>query len=555
MVSLLLLGCGLGLDPTNGPAVPVEPRPAAPRDGGGGGGEEPAPTRMDPVRALARASLDLRGVRPSDAEIAAVRADPEAYAALVAGFVEDPRFGDRILSLYAERLLTLTETIPVDAGAYGLDGGPAYDAAVGEEPLRLIAHVATEDLPYTELATGDWTMANEVLGAMWPLDYPEDGEGWQVARYTDGRPAAGILATNGLWWRYGSTESNANRARANAAARILLCHDHLSRPITFDRSVDLLDEEAVSDALASDPACVSCHVSLDPLASYFYGFWWEREAAAAEASRYRPEREALWAEVSGVAPGFYGRPGGGLGELGEQIAADPRFPNCAVRVAMEGLLRRPVAYEDTDRLTTYREAFLQEGLRLKPLYAAVAQDPDYLAGDGARAGAVPTRLLTPDQLASAVEDLTGWRWTQAGADMLRTDEDGVRTLAGGIDGYTVTAVATSPNATWMLVSQRVAEAAAAWAVGEEARQAPADRRLFTAVDLDARTPDEATIREQLRLLLLRVHSRVVEPDDPDVDALLELWRGLAAADGGRDDTDPWTGVLVALLRDPDFVLY
>ena len=50
-----------------------------------------------------------------------------------------------------------------------------------------------------------------------------------MARYQDGRPAAGVLATNGLWWRYRSTASNANRKRANQASRILLCQDYLVR--------------------------------------------------------------------------------------------------------------------------------------------------------------------------------------------------------------------------------------------------------------------------------------------------------------------------------------
>ena len=43
--------------------------------------------------------------------------------------------------------------------------------------------------------------------------------GWQVSRYTDGRPAAGVLSTNGLWWRYYSTVSNLNRSRAAAISR------------------------------------------------------------------------------------------------------------------------------------------------------------------------------------------------------------------------------------------------------------------------------------------------------------------------------------------------
>ena len=53
------------------------------------------------------------------------------------------------------------------------------------------------------------------------------------ARYTDGRPAAGVLATNGLWWRYTTTDSNMNRTRAAAISRLLLCEDFMARPVSF----------------------------------------------------------------------------------------------------------------------------------------------------------------------------------------------------------------------------------------------------------------------------------------------------------------------------------
>ena len=38
--------------------------------------------------------------------------------------------------------------------------------AVGQEPLGILEKVAVDDLRYTELVTGDWTMANETLGQM-----------------------------------------------------------------------------------------------------------------------------------------------------------------------------------------------------------------------------------------------------------------------------------------------------------------------------------------------------------------------------------------------------
>ena len=52
------------------------------------------------------------------------------------------------------------------------------------------------------------------------IAYPEGGSGWQEAPYTDGRPAAGVLATNGLWMRYYTSQSNANRSLAGSTQSV-----------------------------------------------------------------------------------------------------------------------------------------------------------------------------------------------------------------------------------------------------------------------------------------------------------------------------------------------
>ena len=41
---------------------------------------------------------------------------------------------------------------------------------------------------------------------------------------------------NAVWQRYPSMGGNANRHRANAVSKLLLCDDYLSRPIVLNRS-------------------------------------------------------------------------------------------------------------------------------------------------------------------------------------------------------------------------------------------------------------------------------------------------------------------------------
>ena len=109
----------------------------------------------------------------------------------------------------------------------------------------------------------------------------------------------------------------------------------------------------------------------------------------------------------------------------------------------------------------------------------MVRSPEYLAGPTDAPGAIPLKMTTPGLLVSQIEDLTGYRWTANGVDLLRTDAGGYRMLAGGADGYAVTETARQPNATILLVAERLAEAAAWHAVN-------------TAVEAlgDAVSPDE-----------------------------------------------------------------
>jgi hypothetical protein len=556
MVTLLalLVACGGGDEPVSqntspddGVPAPVEPAPAAP--------DAEGIERLAPHRLLVRASLDLRGVRPSDDELERIEADPDAYEELVDEFLADERFADRVMDLFAEVTLTRTEQYFINLTAYGVEDVPApvlYES-IGSEALQVIGEVARHDLPITELVTADWTMANEVTARLWPLDYPDGETGWKRAHYTDGRPAAGILSGTGIWWRYRSTDSNANRKRANQASRILLCNDYLVRPIDFDRNVNLLDEEAIADALKTNPGCVNCHVSLDPLAAYFFGFTSYNDDST-DAGRYHPAREREGEDVLGVTPAFYGDPGSSLADLGWQIAADHRFPQCMTEHVTELLLRRDAELLDFERLTAHREALLAGGLALRPLFRSVVTSPEYVAAtdEGLPGTQVPLKMVTPPLLASQVEGLTGFTWTADGWDLLGSDLVGFLTLAGGADGSFVTQHAKGPNVTLLLVQERLAEGAASHVIDEDlVADTP---RLFDVLSPDTHVDDDPDgAAEQIAVLHRRIFGTTVALDGPEVTANLELWHDLYAIEG--DPVAAWTGLLTALLRDPDFLLY
>ena len=289
---------------------------APPQDGSGD-------AALDPVALLARISLDVRGVRPSDDEIAQVVADPEAVWTLTDTYLTDPRWGGQLRNLYAVIYRTRYEDLYITPDEYGLldwDGKVGFYTSLPDEPLRILSTVAEEDAPWTEIVTADWTVFDETLASIWPSDYPEGATGWRKVHYTDGRPAVGVIASNDLWIRYYSTESNANRGRANQLSRILLCSDYLERPVDFDIAASASTGDALLDALQNNPTCVACHAGLDPLASYLYGFWNYGFPSAEDNKRYHPERELLWKTVTGIPPSYFGTPSYTLEDLASAIA-------------------------------------------------------------------------------------------------------------------------------------------------------------------------------------------------------------------------------------------
>src|SRR5262245_21845617 len=65
---------------------------------------------LDPVGRLLRASMAVRGVRPSVEEIELIRQDPDALGGLVDQWMESPEFAATIRDMWAEILLLRNDT-------------------------------------------------------------------------------------------------------------------------------------------------------------------------------------------------------------------------------------------------------------------------------------------------------------------------------------------------------------------------------------------------------------------------------------------------------------
>ena len=282
---------------------------------------------MAPVRkTLRRAALIFAGRIPTEEEYAAAERGGEALRATIRGLMTGPQFHEFLIRGANDRLLTdrwgegiIDRTYFVDFTNERYSRSQAF--ASGDErairdfrdwynrvqhgarraPLELIAHVVENDLPYTEVLTADYIMANpwvaEAYGASTRFDDPEDahefkpsrivsyyrhGEGFEVeddpvlgTRVLDPGPLstdyphAGILNTTVFLQRYPTTATNRNRARSRWTYYHFLGLD-------IEKSASrTTDPEALADTnnpTLLNPACTVCHRVLDPVAGAFQNY-------------------------------------------------------------------------------------------------------------------------------------------------------------------------------------------------------------------------------------------------------------------------------------------
>ena len=577
MSALWLLACAGGPTGTTAPVdsdpVPVTetddsapPTDTAPTETGDTGQEW---ARLTDAQLLTRLSLDLRGTRPTLAELDRVAADPAELDVLVDEFLDDERFADRRLPIFDAITHTDTRSFWVNFGdlfgeGWDSDFTREVPISVGQEPLRLIRQVIVEDRPWTEVVTADWTMADHHLARIYPVDYPDGATGWHPVTWTDARPPGGLLVSSGFYQRYISQGVNYQRRRANELSRILLCQDYRGRTIEFSRESGISDAESTQAATQESEACIGCHNSLDPLASHLWGFDWYAYGLLDQLA-YHPSKELDWQDTTGVAPAYYGQDSQGLQDLGHLIAGDSRFPNCVVTQVMATLLQEPVLTEDLDRYNHHREAFLASDLRVKALFRSVLADPMYVAAIDNPDARSSARLITADMLRTSVEDLTGFRLeydVQGEGPIL--DLPDWRVIGGGTDGLEVLSATASVHMPLALLHARISEVSAMDVALRELAVEAGERSLFTEVEADqspATHPDQAAA--QVQRLLRRVLAEEAAADSARVAELLALWEAAWLAEGSNwqlaDEAErraaAWAAVLAAILRDPTFLVY
>ena len=248
----------------------------------------------------------------------------------------------------------------------------------GRAPLELIAHVVENDLPYTEVLTANYIMANpeasEAYGASTRFDDVEDPQEFRpsdiVSYYRDDEskviqetqnignrvldpgnlwtdyPHAGILNSTVFLLRYPTTPTNRNRARSRWTYYHFLGLD-------IEKSAArTTDPDALADTdnpTMKNPACTVCHRVMDPVGGAFQNYGEEGEYRDTWGGQdslddfykwppdgaYSPYRPGdTWYRDMRV-PGFNGwlapDADNSLQWLAEQIVGDDRFAEATVK--------------------------------------------------------------------------------------------------------------------------------------------------------------------------------------------------------------------------------
>ncbi len=504
------------------------------------------------TRLLRRMSLDVRGHLPTLEEYRSVQSESVQWESIIVDMLDDSDFEEHLVHRFGDIWHTRVDKFDIVTDDFNL---PSYDwwypfaRSIGEEPLRWMAYVAANDLPWQDIVTSETVLANDLLVSIFPMEYVDGStpdelsihnlDTWKEARYLDGRPPVGILSTNGLWWRYPTDGFNMNRTRAAMVTKMLLCDDYLARPIDFTASENII--ENTETATREDPSCLTCHASLDPLASSMFGFWWIEQFNPLEATYYHPERELMGMEMMGVSPAWYGTPVTGFAEVGQRLSEDLRFHQCTIQQSMEMLYRRNIDANDFSQLSDIQEIF-QTNYQFKEIWKSILLSEEYQLEHDTNTNTLQgDRMMSPYQIEHSLRNLTGLVWKNERHELMDIE---YRTMAGGVDGYQTFQQQRYPNLSSTVVTERIAQAHGQYAsLNNFASESEFDFNI---------TFQDSKFSEQLSNLRLLLHG--LESDDVWRGETLQLWIQVYDISGQSAST-AWEVVLGAMFQDADFVRY
>ncbi len=381
--------------------------------GGGGGDDEQAlfdgVDMLDSEETLRKAALLFAGRLPTADEISTLDGGGDgALREAIRDLMSDEGFENFLIEGANDHLLTLAYSRNIFAivDRYYYPNSRQYfqqrnfigsDArqtseALALEPLKLIAHVVSNERPYTEVLTADYIMVNpwsaQVYGGDVQFSDINDPNEWREGRITEyyrctictrngeasypnysistDYPHAGILNSPAFLARFPSTSTNRNRARARWAYYFFLGVD-IEGLSERTQDPDALADE--NNPTLNNPNCTVCHDIMDPVAGAFQnygddGYYRDRfQGRDALPGSYKNDPQGLYQRgdtwyADMLAPGFKDLlapdPDNSLQWLAQQFAADERFGRGTVNFWFPAVIgREPLAEPENPEDVNY----------------------------------------------------------------------------------------------------------------------------------------------------------------------------------------------------------
>jgi hypothetical protein len=537
---------------------------------------------LDNASTYRKATLAIAGRLPTEDERQQVDGgDLDDLDAALDGLLEEEAFYGRLKEIYNDLFLTEkyssgrrgTELLDRERfpNAFWYEDVATSDderralerntnLGVAREPLELVAYVARNNLPFTDIVRADYMMVNPFSARSYGVadrvtfDDATNPAEFQPVSVPD-YPHAGVL-TSPMWLnRFPTTATNRNRHRAAKVFKFFLATDILR---IGDRPIDASSIAGFNPTM-NDPNCTVCHANIDPIAGTFQN-WTDRGA-------FEPPADGWFGDM--FPPGFkdvalpFDQRFEATTFLGEHLATDPLFALATVHTVFTGLTGRepvlaPVNSADPDFAAKQRafitqdevfqaiaKKFVDSNFNIKVVVKEVVKSPYFRAASVQAPVATPenraflaslgsARFLTPELLDRKVEAVLGYPWTR-GFDGRRflLDINEYLIYYGGIDSDAITSRITSPNGLMAAVGSRMAFEMACRAGPRDFTLPMEQRILFPLIEATYEPEDEngfaipdaeLAIKHNIQHLFARILDQKVSLEDEELLAAYDLWK-------------------------------
>ncbi len=351
--------------------------------------ESLAARKVDYGEALRTASLKLVGELPTIDQINSIAGKSEAdakpiYDAAVDKMLDDGRFEQRLIVFFRNTFATGTQ-----AGATRAAGAPALDTAA-----TFAAMTVVQDKPYTDLFTATTgTCATYTAGAA-------SAKGTFAGPACTGtRPTAGVLTDPGLMSQFFANMAFrrvrmvqekfacAKFPTEFAATPTPMGAGSYTSPWKFD-TITGGTAAKINFQDTSSVICANCHTTMNHLAPLFANFDANGAYAAGTIQVVTPVPNnpktvlADWLPASEPTAWRNGVAAADLPGLGAAMAKDPDVLKCGVTRAWNWALSKGDVVDDVAPvpdtvLKPFFDQFQQNGLKLKPIIAAIFKGEDF----------------------------------------------------------------------------------------------------------------------------------------------------------------------------------